>query len=326
MDAARPRASTAARLVSVAGELLITVGVLVLLFLAWELWWTGLDAERDRDDAADELFSNLEQLEPHDPGEGTGVTLGDSGDSEGSGGSGDGSGDSEGGSEGSGGSDGGAEGGGDGGAVVPEPENMRRFIEDGQVMAMLYSPRLGSDWAAPVREGVDDAQLNTAGLGHYPSTQLPGEPGNFAMAGHRQTYGHVLWDQDALQAGDRIYVQSPDGYYTYAVRSTEIVDPGDSEVLAEAPGSPGEANDDTSWLTLTTCHPPYTTLQRMVTHAELVDHRSLDAGAPEAIADQVAELARADGSSPFASGDGDGVGDEDGDGDGDAGADGEEGR
>ncbi|WP_010525577.1 class E sortase [Nesterenkonia sp. F] len=278
-----------ARIVSVAGELLITVGVLGLLFLAWELWWTGLDAERDRDDATDELFSNLEQIEPHAPGEGTGVTLGDSGDSAGS--DDDSDGDS-------------GDGGGDGdGSVVPEPENMRRFIEDGQVMAMVYSPRLGSDWAAPVREGIGDAQLNTTGLGHYPSTQLPGEPGNFAMAGHRQTYGHVLWDQDELQADDRIYVQSPDGFYTYAVRSTEIVDPGDSEVLAEVPGSPEETNDDTSWLTLTTCHPPYTTLQRMVTHAELVDHRSLEAGAPEAIADQVDELARADGTSPFASGD-----------------------
>lgn len=297
-DPARPRPSAAVRLVSVAGELLITVGVLGLLFLVWELWWTGLDADRDRDDAADQLFSNLEQLEPHAPGEGTGVTLGDPGDSEGSE-------DSEGSGGGpSGSDDGGGSGGGDsGGSGVPEPENMRRFIEDGQVMAMLYSPRLGSDWSAPVREGLDDSQLNTSGLGHYPSTQLPGEPGNFAMAGHRQTHGNVLWDQDALQSGDRIYVQSPDGYYTYAVRSTEIVDPGDSDVLAEAPGSPGEANEDTSWLTLTTCHPPYTTLQRMVTHAELVDHRSLDAGAPEAIADQVSELARAEGSSPFASGD-----------------------
>ncbi|MFD5822209.1 class E sortase [Nesterenkonia xinjiangensis] len=256
------RRSAGSRILGGIGELLITLGVLGILFLVWELWWTGLEADRERDESSQELFSSIEALEGAGQGDdegGSGVELED--------------------------------------LVVPSPDNTAEFADQGQVMAMVYAPRMGSDWGAPVVPGVGPESLNRAGLGHYSSTQLPGEPGNFALAGHRQTYGNILWNQDKFAVGDLVYVQSPDGWYIYSVTETYIVAPHQSEVLAPVPGALDEEPGDTSILTLTTCHPPYTTLERMITHAELVDYAPLSDGPPTAIADTVERRMQAEG--PF---------------------------
>ncbi|GAB3193520.1 hypothetical protein GCM10027061_26030 [Nesterenkonia suensis] len=275
--------------------MLITLGVLGLLFLVWELWWTGLEADRERDEATQELFANIEALE--DGADGV------SGDGEGDGDqSGDGNGNSDGNSDGDGNGDGNGNGSDRNGValddlVVPSPDHMAEFADQGQVMAIVYAPRLGQDWAAPVVPGVGPESLNRAGLGHYTSTQLPGEAGNFAVAGHRQTYGNILWNQDKFATGDLIYVQSPDGWYTYSVTETYIVQPNQHDVLAPVPGELGEEAGDSSILTLTTCHPPYTTLERMITHAELVGYAPLSDEPPAAIAEAVERRMQADG--PF---------------------------
>ncbi|MCH8560922.1 class E sortase [Nesterenkonia sp. DZ6] len=241
--------STGARILGVAGELLITLGVLGLLFVVWEVWWTGLDANREAQTIEDEFHTRIEQLDA-DP------------------------------------------------ARQEQPESQRDCQElpngkaaacpekmaavDSGAMAMIYAPAIGADWSAPVRSGVDDQTLNTGGLGHYPETQLPGEPGNFAVAGHRLTYGDVLRDQDRLTPGDEVYVESPDGYYTYEVYETHVVLPQQSEVILPVPGEP-EAEADRSLLTLTTCHPLFSNRERLITHAELVDFAPLTAEAPAAL-------------------------------------------
>lgn len=250
------RRSWGSRIIGGIGEVFITLGVVGLLFLVWELWWTGLDADRDRQEATDEFFSSIESAD--EQGEGSGE-------------------------------------GGDGSDAGPEPDRITDLAETGDAMAMVYAPRLGGEWAAPVRSGVESESLDRAGLGHYPTTQLPGEPGNFALAGHRQTYGSILWNQDQFVPGDQIYVHSPDGFYTYEVRETHIVQPSQSDVLSPLPNEPGEDPGDASWLTLTTCHPPYTTLERMVTHAEMVDFQPLSDGPPEEISEQVGQHLSASG-------------------------------
>ncbi|MDS2174237.1 class E sortase [Nesterenkonia sp. CL21] len=274
--AAPVRRSVGSRILGGVGELFITLGVLGILFLVWELWWTGLEADRERNEATQELFSNIEALE--NPGDSNG-----DGDGNGNGGDGGDGEESRGGVE--------LED-----LVVPGPDHTANFADQGGVMAMVYAPRLGADWAAPVVPGVGPESLNRAGLGHYSSTQLPGEPGNFALAGHRQTYGNILWNQDKFAVGDLIYVQSPDGWYIYSVTETYIVQPNQSDVLAPVPGDL-EAEAEGSTLTLTTCHPPYTTLERMITHAELVDYAPLSDGPPSAVADTVERQMQADG--PF---------------------------
>lgn len=110
-----------------------------------------------------------------------------------------------------------------------------------------------------------------------------------ALAGHRQTYGAVLWDMDTLQQGDRLYLQTANGWWVYETRKVHIVDPSATEVLAPNPLDPtGPA--DGQWLTLTTCHPPYTVLERMITHAEQVDFVPFSEGPPAEIAQSVVEF------------------------------------
>lgn len=53
--AAGPRPTVA----GVLGELLITLGVLLLLFLAWQLWWTSVVAGRDAQEVMDRFRASL---------------------------------------------------------------------------------------------------------------------------------------------------------------------------------------------------------------------------------------------------------------------------
>lgn len=102
------------------------------------------------------------------------------------------------------------------------------------------------------------------GVGHYPSTPLPGEYGNAALAGHRTTYGAPFEDLDKLEVGDRLIVDTLLGqHYEYVVSSSEIIRPNETRVLAQP------ADDTIAELTLTTCHPKRSTKQRLVIHSRL---------------------------------------------------------
>ncbi len=277
------------------GELLITVGVLGILFVVWEVWWTGLDANREMQEAEEDFYTSIEA---------TREAAAPDSDAEDNGGPG--SEDEE-------------EDGGDvlegrepcgtlpDGTDVPCPEQLEAGLDDGGTMAVIYAPRLGDTWAAPVRDGVDQETLNAGGVGHYPETQLPGEPGNFAVAGHRLTYGDILRDQDSLQDGDPLYVYSADGYYTYEVTESLVVLPHESEVLAPVPGSPGEDPGEASMMTLTTCHPLFSNRERLITHAELTDFTPLSGEPPAAVAEHLAAQGGSSGDQPFSAAPSDGA-------------------
>ena len=131
----------------------------------------------------------------------------------------------------------------------------------GQAFAILTIPKidkLSDGWA--IVEGVGRSQLKT-GAGHYPSTPLPGQPGNAAIAGHRTTYGAPFHDFEVLEAGDIIEVETAVGVSVYEVRETVIVRPTEIWVTQDRPGA---------WLTLTTCHPKLSSRQRLVVFAEMV--------------------------------------------------------
>ena len=126
----------------------------------------------------------------------------------------------------------------------------------GAAVGQLWIPRIGiSD---TIVQGVGDAQLEQ-GPGHYPGTALPGEIGNVAIAGHRTTYAHPFYNLDALGAGDAIYVLTTQGYFRYTVTASQIVSPDDTAVLDATPGK--------ATLTLTTCNPRYSAAQRLVVTA-----------------------------------------------------------
>lgn len=230
LPAARRR-SRLTVLTGVLGELLLTLGAVLLLYTAWELWWTNLDAHRVQSSVVDELTQEF-------TGGAGGRTVN-------------------------------AENGGD--------------VRPGEAFGILYVPRFGEDYARPIAEGVDAEVLNTIGIGRYPGTQWPGEEGNFALAGHRQTHGQVFWDMDKLIPGDRLYVQTRQGYFTYRHTHTEIVEPSASTVLLPVPHHPG-LEPSVPTLTLTTCHPPFTTKMRMVAYAELESWTPPVVGVPAEIA------------------------------------------
>ena len=126
--------------------------------------------------------------------------------------------------------------------------------------AVLHVPAFGTTYANVVAETTDwwtVLNLDEKGIGHYESTQLPGEPGNFALAGHRSgplinSFREVM----NLRVGDPLFVETADGWYTYRFRSIEYVLPDAVDVLNPFPRLEGTPGED-QILTLTTCHPKW---------------------------------------------------------------------
>lgn len=151
----------------------------------------------------------------------------------------------------------------------------------GDGIGVLFIPALGHDYRRALAEGVGLDVLDRPEVGHFPDTAGPGEVGNFALAGHRST---AMFGLARVLPGDRIYVQTAQGYFTYEVtKAHDIVDPSAMEVLAPVPGSVGEPATRRV-LTLITCYPDWGNSERLVLHADFVEWRPLRAGPPAAIA------------------------------------------
>ena len=136
--------------------------------------------------------------------------------------------------------------------------------ELGEAFLFLHIPRFGADWNRAVLEGVDPAELNS-GPGHYPGTALPGQVGNFALAGHRVGLGSPFHKNDELEPGDPVIVETADTWLVYRVTGSEVVDPHNTSVV----GYPLPGRPERLWLTMTTCHPKFSNRERLVTHALL---------------------------------------------------------
>jgi sortase A len=127
---------------------------------------------------------------------------------------------------------------GDGSA--PAAEAIPSPARDPLLLGRIEIPRLGL--AAIVREGADDATLAVA-VGHIPGTARPGQRGNVALAGHRDTFFREL---RRIRRHDTIRISTSRGRDVYLVDSTEVVGPRETRVL--------ETTDDAR-LTLVTCFP-----------------------------------------------------------------------
>lgn len=128
---------------------------------------------------------------------------------------------------------------------------------DGQPVGIIQIPKIGLDMV--VVEGTSEADLRL-GPGHYPGTPLPGQPGNAAIAGHRTTYLHPFYNLNEMSPGDPIYITTPQGLFKYVTVQVFPVDPSDTAVVAPTP---------TPELTLTTCNPRFSASQRLVLQATL---------------------------------------------------------
>jgi LPXTG-site transpeptidase (sortase) family protein len=150
------------------------------------------------------------------------------------------------------------------------------------LVGRLYIPKLDKEWV--VVNGVRPQDIKYA-PGHYPDTALPGQVGNFSVAGHR--IRKIFWRLDELKPGDVIGVETRDYWYIYQVYGHEVVKPTAVQVVAAVPDKPG-LRPSKALLTLTTCNPKFNNYQRLIVHAELASkvkrNQSLpDAGMPAEI-------------------------------------------
>jgi sortase A len=254
------------------GKVMIATGLLLLGFVAYQLWGTGIETARAQqalENDFDELLAIAPEVqETGDTLDGDTATSDDPvADDE----STDGSGPSTGGGLAADSGTPDAPAGSDGG-VAPLPVEYQNIPEvtGGDALARLEIPAIGVDDI--IVAGVQTSDLKK-GPGHFPETPLPGQLGNAAIAGHRTTYGQPFHNVDNLEPGDEIIVTTLTGRYVYLVSGQEIVSPSDYQVVTTV--DPTVAN-----LTLTSCHPKWTARERIIIYSELDLERSDRVGEP----------------------------------------------
>ncbi|OLZ69886.1 class E sortase [Streptomyces sp. IMTB 2501] len=233
------------------GEALVTVGVLLMLLVVHQLWWTNREARRGAE-------RKVEALEREwGPGSGTdtgpvsvpGPSTSDSASASGS-------------------------------AESRAPQRSYTPVvlpRTAQAYAVLTIPRLGL--RVPVAEGVSKADvLNQGYVGHYRGTQQPGQAGNFALAGHRNTHGEPFRYLPRLRRGDDIEVETRTATYTYDVDQvlpqTSATDSGVIRAVPRSLVRPSYGYDTPGYyITLTTCTPEFTSRYRMVVWGKLISMR-----------------------------------------------------
>ena len=119
-------------------------------------------------------------------------------------------------------------------------ESLRMGGREGAPLGRIEISAIGLE--VMILEGTDDATLQRA-VGHIPGTSLPGQNGNVAIAGHRDTFFRPLRN---IHKDDEVTLTTLNGSYRYRVDSTKIVEPQEIGVLYDS----GEAI-----LTLVTCYP-----------------------------------------------------------------------
>jgi sortase A len=120
------------------------------------------------------------------------------------------------------------------------PTHAPYLLVEGGVIGEIQVPRL--HLKAIVVQGSSNTILRRA-VGHIPETALPGEQGNVALAGHRDTFFRPLRN---IRLGDAITLKTPDGAFQYVVESTAVVAAREVGVLTSSDGRT---------LTLITCFP-----------------------------------------------------------------------
>lgn len=232
-----------------AGDILLTLGVVVALLLVYQLWWTNVQAANAAESVREELTAEwvapavVATPSPSPSSTSTPTP-----------------------------------------SATPEPEVPEPVAAPaiGKPFALMYIPRLrDSVWGIPVVEGVGLNEL-AKGVGHYPGTAMPGEIGNFATAGHRATHGEPFKDFDRLKKGDRVIIETENGWYVYVLDEDRIVKPTDTWVIDPVPGQP-DATPAEAIITLTTCNPRWASTERWAFWGYLEETRTREQGPPAAL-------------------------------------------
>jgi len=227
------------RFLGATGRVLITTGILLLLFVAYQLWGTGIYAARAQSKLRSQFENTLKEHGQTPPSATTTTVTDDPTVS----------------------------------TTPPTttPPPAATVPDNGEALGFIRIDKIGLGTGDPevVVEGVDVGDLHK-GPGHYPATPLPGQEGNSAIAGHRTTYGAPFGDLNELAKGDKITVQTVQGIFTYVMDQDWFpVDPNDGDVLLPEP-DPARPGHYRATLTLTTCNPKFSAAERLIIKASLV--------------------------------------------------------
>ena len=246
-----------------AGEVLITLGMVVLLFVVYEVYWTDLISAGKQSDATTALDNQWQDPTAADPGR----------------------------------------------------KDHFQGLGEGDGFAKMYIPAFGADYHFTIVEGTTEKSLEI-GPGHYTKSAYPGEPGNFAVAGHRVGKGAPFNDINLIQSCDAIVVETQYSWYVYRMLplaeekqgwadtkgkdakckgvaplggvyskldGQHIVPPTDGGVIAPVPPDDGKKpskGEMASLMTLTTCHPRFSDKERLIVHAVLTKQWAKDPKKP----------------------------------------------
>jgi sortase A len=218
------------------GRTLVTLGLLILLFVVYQLWGTGIFTARAQERLKKDFQQHLAQVQENDtvgpvpttikqPAKSASTTTTSIKYS----------------------------------AAVP-------FLptpKEGDGEGFINIPKINAHFYYVEGTSRDDLKQ---GPGHYPGTPLPGTIGNAAIAGHRTTYLHPFADIDKLVPGDDILIQTSAGtIFDYQMYKQLTVLPTDVWVVANTPDAE---------LTLTACTPKGSASHRLVVKARLVVSKS----------------------------------------------------
>ncbi|GHC75812.1 hypothetical protein GCM10010349_55240 [Streptomyces flavofungini] len=224
-------------IVRTVSELCVTIGTVIVLFVVYVLFWTGVKADRAMDSQIDQLQDQWARRPVAAQGSGR-----------------------------------------DADAAPPEPA----AYPDGKPFAVMYIPRFGFTWNKPVLQGTATNTLKK-GLGHYARTAKLGQKGNFAVAGHRRTYGDPFKDFPELRPGDAVVLTDGTTWFTYRIdKKPYRTLPADIGVIDPVPRKSGY-REPGRYLTLTTCEPEWGHSHRLIAWAHLDATQPVEAGKPEAL-------------------------------------------
>jgi len=179
----------------VVGKTFIATGLLLLLFVGYQLWGTGLSEHRAQSDLKRTFTSQLPAMPSY-----------------------------------------------------------------GDPVTRIEIPKIGVNKI--VVAGVDYDALQK-GPGLFDGSPLPGQLGNVAIAGHRTSYGAPFSRLNELTLGDEIVLTRLGSTFTYIVSEKPfVVNPSQTEVVKSL-------DTTTAQLTLVTCHPKWTSKNRLVVRAKL---------------------------------------------------------
>ncbi|WP_231916236.1 class E sortase [Microbacterium karelineae] len=229
---------------SVLGELLLTVGVVILLFISWQLWIGDLIIGEQNNLAGAEQIDEWSRLEIAPPPVTEDPATGEQ---------------------------------------WYEPPTLEHPGE-GEVFATMRVPRWGDDYKVNIAGGTTrSVTLDHIGIGLYTESKMPGEVGNFAVAAHRTTFGKPFADISTLQIGDAIVVEAPEGWFTYRYRSLEYVVPSQLDVLADVPRMPDVESNGTRYITLTSCSPKFSLAERIIGYGVFESFTPRSEGEPDSL-------------------------------------------